>query len=271
MASGLREVEPGYFVCSGIDTISYPRQGHATCHALEDESYWFRHRAACIVAALGRFPPGGPIVDVGGGNGHVARTLRKAGHDVVLVEPGPEGARNAYRQGLRPVVQATLQTARFRLAILPAVGLFDVLEHIENDEEFLVKVRERLRPGGRLFLTVPAYQRLWSQEDADAGHYRRYATQSLRGVTERAGFEVEYSTHIFWPLVAPIAIARTLAGRLGLRRGHFAASRRSEYVAPATIVDMFISCPLAPEVGLVRRGRGVAMGSSILAVARRPR
>lgn len=266
---GLSEIEPGYFVRPNAGVVSYPESGHATCHAMEDSSYWFRHRASCVVAALGRFPPDGPIVDVGGGNGHVARAMRDAGHEVVLVEPGEEGARNAYDRGLRPVIQATFEGATLRPGSLSAIGMFDVLEHIENDEEFLVMVREKLRPNGRLFLTVPAYQRLWSQEDVDAGHYRRYSTRSLRDVAASAGLELEYSTHLFWLLPAPIAIARTIAGRLGLRRGGSPARRRLEYVAPAATLDMLVSRLLALEVALVRRGRGVPIGSSLLAVARR--
>jgi hypothetical protein len=201
----------------------------------------------------------------------MARALCDAGYDVVLVEPGTEGARNAYARGIRPVIEATFEGAGFHPESIPAVGMFDVLEHIEKDEEFLVMVRARLRPGGRLFLTVPAYQLLWSQEDVDAGHYRRYGTRSLRGALERAGLQLEYTTHIFWPLPVPIAIARALASRLGLRRGAGAASRRSEYIAPAALLDGLILRLLGPETALVGQGRRVPVGSSILAVAKRPR
>ncbi len=49
-----------------------------------------------------------------------------------------------------------------RIALIGAIGLFDVLEHIENEAGFLKQLREVLKTGGRLYLTVPAFRWLWS-------------------------------------------------------------------------------------------------------------
>lgn len=50
-----------------ITRISYPEGGHAVCREVEDSSFWFAHRNRCIVAAVERMPPCGPILDIGGG------------------------------------------------------------------------------------------------------------------------------------------------------------------------------------------------------------
>ena len=271
LADGLVEERPGFYVASGAGAVSYPEQGHGALFGLEDASYWFRHRNACVTATLRRSPPGGPIVDIGGGNGYVSLALQAAGFDTILLEPGRDGARNAYSRGLRPVIEATFEAARFHPESLWAVGLFDVLEHIEDDASVLQALVAAMRPGGRLYLTVPAYRALWSSEDVDAGHFRRYSSRSLRRVMSSAGLELEYTTHLFWFLPVPIAVLRTLAGRVGLRRGGQAASRRSEYVAPSAIADRALRGLLAPEVTLVKRGSSIPFGSSILAVARVPR
>src|SRR5690606_21548140 len=123
--------------------------------------------------------PGGPIFDIGGGNGFVARGLAAAGFPAVVIEPGPTGARNAQARGLSPVVCAALDDAGFLPGSVPAAGLFDVLEHIEDDLGAMATLSALLPPGGRVYLTVPAYQWLWSSEDELGGHHRRYTRASL--------------------------------------------------------------------------------------------
>src|SRR5262245_63526886 len=61
----------------------------------------FRSRNACITAALARERIQGPLLDIGGGNGAVAQALERSHLEVILLEPGAGGARNARRRGLR--------------------------------------------------------------------------------------------------------------------------------------------------------------------------
>ena len=70
-----------------------------------------------------------------------------------------------------------------------------------------------LRPGGRLLLSVPAYQWAWTQFDVDAGHHRRYTRKRLVRAVEAAGATVERATYIFagtLPLFAAERIGRKL-------------------------------------------------------------
>jgi hypothetical protein len=78
---------------------------------VEDSSFWFAHRNSCILEAIKLFPPRGEFFDVGGGNGYVERAIQESGIDVVLVEPGLAGVRNALHRGVRQVVRATLDDA----------------------------------------------------------------------------------------------------------------------------------------------------------------
>ena len=103
------------------------------------------------------FPLAGPFSkSLGGGNGFVAAALKQRGVPVVLVEPGADGVRHARTRGLRNVVHATLKEARFRDRSLPAIGFFDVLEHIDDEHAFLHEIRRCLSPCGRIYLVVPA-------------------------------------------------------------------------------------------------------------------
>jgi hypothetical protein len=76
----------------GTEPVSYPAAGNNACFALEDSSFWFAHRNACLLAVLRQFPAIGPFFDIGCGNGFVAAVLQSGGGvPVVLVEPGADG------------------------------------------------------------------------------------------------------------------------------------------------------------------------------------
>jgi SAM-dependent methyltransferase len=199
ISGGLTLGEDGIWLSKTDTRVSYPEDGHARLAQLEDDSFWFAHRNRCIEAMIGKHPPQGSntLFDVGGGNGCVAHYLQQSRYNVVLVEPGVEGIRAARSRGLKNLVNATLQDAQFNEGSLPAVGMFDVIEHIEDDGGTLASIKKLLRPGGMLYLPVPTYSWLWSQKDIEAGHYRRYTRDSITEVLEASGFRVEFASFYF--------------------------------------------------------------------------
>ena len=85
------------------------------------------------------------------------------------------------------------------------VCILDVLEHIEDDENALAKLRSKLKPGGYLLITVPAYQWLWSQHDEMNHHKRRYNSRSLKKVINKNNFDyikLTYFNSILFPIAA---------------------------------------------------------------------
>jgi SAM-dependent methyltransferase len=251
--------------------VSYPADHNAACFHLEDGSFWFTHRNRCIIAAVRRFPPEGLILDIGGGNGFVARGLTDAGYETALLEPGSVGARNAREQRrLRTVINATIAEAAFRTGSIPNVGLFDVLEHIEDDSMFVRELCDIVRPGGFLYLTVPAFNWLWSMSDVDAMHYRRYTKRSLENVLA-GGFEVLYSTYLFQRLVPLSILVRALPYRAGVARPRPAHAYEREHAVRRTTLAGVLGWMLEHEVSAIAGGKSLAVGSSLLVVARRDR
>lgn len=214
--NGLKKRQDGIWYASKTDKVSYPRKGNEQCFGIEDKSFWFQHRNACVIQLVKKYPPraGGPIFDVGGGNGFVAKGLMNAELDVVLVEPGATGARNAKRRGLQHVVCASTLSAGFKPGSMPAIGIFDVLEHIMDDLGFLRHLYDLLEPRGMLYLTVPAYNFLWSDADNYAGHFRRYSYKSLEKLCSAADLDICFLTGVFSWLVAPLFLFRALPFRL---------------------------------------------------------
>jgi SAM-dependent methyltransferase len=249
--------------------ISYPADHNAACLLIENDSFWFSHRNRCITTAVRRFPPDGFILDVGGGNGYVARGLMDAGYETVLLEPGADGAANAKRRRLLPtVINATLEEARIREGTIPNVGLFDVLEHIEDDRMFVAQLFDLVRPGGLLYLTVPALSWLWSMSDVDAMHYRRYTMRTLGSVL--AGrFDVLYSTYLFQRLLPVSFVVRTLPYAVGLARSKPASAYEADHAAGRQRLTDLFNRLLAVEVPVIAAGNSLRIGSSLLVVARR--
>jgi 2-polyprenyl-3-methyl-5-hydroxy-6-metoxy-1,4-benzoquinol methylase len=68
-----------------------------------------------------------------------------------------------------------------------AIILFDVIEHIEKPAEFMASALYHLKPGGYVFINVPALQSLYSKFDVAVGHYRRYSKQTLEAELAKAG------------------------------------------------------------------------------------
>lgn len=267
LAAGLEEQEPGLWAVRGSSRVSYPFEATSEYRSIEDRSFWFRHRNRVVVELVRRFPPPGLIVDVGAGNGVVSAALREAGFSGIVVEPNPEGARNARRRGLTPVICGTLESVKVREGSLPAVGLFDVLEHIPDDIAYLSELHRLLHPRGRVYISVPAYNALRSSEDDYVGHYRRYTARSLRRALAAAGFEVEFSGYMFSLLPPAILALRTLPSRLGRRPTR---SLAADHVPGGPRVSRLLERLLGFEVTAIRRGLALPFGASCVAVALKP-
>jgi SAM-dependent methyltransferase len=267
-SSSLIAGDDGIFRSVRQASVSYAEDGHDRCFGVEDGSFWFRHRNDCIAAVVGAHPPpGGAVLDLGGGNGFVAQRLLAEGHDVVLLEPGAVGARNArVHRALPHVVCATLEDAAFRAGSFGAVGMFDVIEHVEDDRAFLEQVRALLAPGGRLYLTVPCHSWLWSRADIDAGHFRRHTLASL--ATMLGGtFRIDYASYFFAPLVLPQLLLRAIPHRLGLDRRSAVLTTEAEHGGGDGLVVRTIERLLEREATRIGQQQRIRFGASALLAA----
>ena len=220
---------------------------------------------------LNGFPPNGLFFDIGGGNGCVSLAIQNANWPVALLEPGSNGAKNARRRGIDTIISSTFEDAGFLEGTMPAAGVFDVLEHIQDDSGFLKLLTHSLTKGGRLYLTVPAFGYLWSAEDDQAGHHRRYTCEELRRVIVLAGLQLEYLSYFFTMLPVPIFLLRSLPYRLGIHPSaqRTAERNRAEHRAAIGPLNSVLQAILNRELQKIRSGREMAIGSSCLAVARK--
>ena len=271
ISAELKLGDNGIWYSQDNQSISYPSDGNESCFLVEDHSFWFKHRNNCIVSVVKSYPPedSGAIFDIGGGNGFVSLGLANAGFDVALVEPGIVGAVNGKNRGIKNVICATTKTAKFNQHSLPAVGLFDVIEHIEDDLAFLKSIRSLIKKGGRLYVTVPSYPFLWSGEDVLAEHFRRYTLGGISNVLKSAGFEVEFSSYIFRFIPIPIFLLRVLPYKLGLSKVERNTKKTSrDHGVKGGLMANIIRAILQPEIDNLNQKKAMPFGGSCLIVAK---
>lgn len=266
---GLTLASDGHWRSRSLSSVSYPDNAHNAFSELEESSYWFNHRNTIITGIVTKHAPPGTIFDVGGGNGYVSLALRKAGFDSVVVEPGPHAVAVAKKRGL-PVIEAAFQDLDVPAGSIPAIGMFDVLEHIEDDTGALRGLYNALAPGGMLYLAVPAIQQLWSGEDIAAGHYRRYHLKKLEAAVRKAGFEVKHGSYFFGVLTLPVAAFRAAPWRIGLRSKPSQESAARAHKPPTGLAGSLVMSRLKRERERAKTGAWPAMGSSCFVVARKP-
>ena len=271
LSSRLRLGDDGIWYSPDSPAVSYPTADADLYFAVEDDSFWFRHRNRCIVSVVASYPPPdhGVIFDIGGGNGFVAMGIAQAGFDVALVEPGRHAAANAKQRGLETVVCATAESAHFKPQSLPAVGLFDVIEHVADDVAFLRSLAALMKPGGMLYASVPALPLLWSEEDVLAGHFRRYTRAGLSAALRSAGFEIVFASSVFRLLPAPILLLRALPYRIGLAKKKSQESVTRDHVVQNGPLAYVLDAVMASEIGNLDKKRAMRFGASCLIAARR--
>jgi SAM-dependent methyltransferase len=201
------------------ELVSYPEEGNEVFFNLEEKSQWFNARNRTITWMLKRFPFKGAFVDVGGGNGYQLSFLQQHvfenGIESALCEPGYVGCKNSVDRGVKNVYCATAKTFPFNQYQAGAIGLFDVIEHIEDDAAFVRSIGERVDSGTRFYITVPALESLRSKEDDYAGHYRRYNQLYTNNLVRSTGFKLIYQSYLFFYYVPLVWLARVLPEKLG--------------------------------------------------------
>lgn len=84
-----------------------------------------------------------------------------------------------------------------------AIVLMDVLEHVEDPSALLRQLKESGFSDARtrFLITVPAFQRLYSNHDRELGHFRRYSRRQMKGLLRSAGFAIQESGYFFFSLL----------------------------------------------------------------------
>ena len=197
-----------------MDRIVYDRMAaHDSTH------WWYRARRDILADYLTRYgdlPEDARILEIGCGTGHNLPMLAQFGRvDAIEIDPAARDIAGA-RLG-RPVGDAPLpELPGVEAGAYDLIAVLDVVEHIADDVGALAAMRARLKPGGKILVTVPAHPWMWSAHDVVNHHHRRYSKASLRAAITKAGLKPTrfgYFNSLLFPLAAAARIAGRLTGR----------------------------------------------------------
>ncbi len=243
--------------------------------ALESSNFWFRSRNHLILWTLNRYGSGvRSFLEIGCGTGFVLSGLSHARTDMKLCGSEIFIAGLPYARKRVPSAELMQMDARCIpfLQEFDAVGAFDVLEHIPEDEAVLTQLYQSLKPGGLLLVTVPQHPWLWSATDERACHVRRYTTTELQKKVTATGFDVLRTTSFVSLLLPAMLLSR------GRKSNHSDGSRikagdesnLSAELQLSKLLNTALYCVMGIERFLIRLGINFKAGGSRLVVARRP-
>lgn len=174
---------------------------------VENHHWWFVARRKIINAFIKRaeFKDNIRIFEIGCGNGANLEFLSAHG-DVTAIEKSEIALEYASKKNIGTIKQGELPDGipndineEFDLVVM-----LDVLEHIEDDEECIKVLRNRVSKNGKLLLTIPAHQYLWSVHDEIHHHKRRYSIKQIRELLSKNGWSIKYISY-FNTLLFPLA------------------------------------------------------------------
>jgi SAM-dependent methyltransferase len=182
------------------------------------DHFWVRRRFAVLQRLAGEKLSGAlHMAEIGCGHGLLQRQIEDAyGHEVTGFDLNEYALKQNLSRRSRVCCYDIFQMDAQLKGRFDAIFLFDVLEHIADEDSFLGAVLFHLAPGGKLVINVPAGQWAYSAYDVAAGHLRRYSIQMLREAAARKELEVERWTYWGLPLVPTLLLRKLwLLGKHG--------------------------------------------------------
>ena len=188
--------------------------GHGGSASLDAPDYWwYVARTELLRTVLEERIGEAPLMlDVGSADGPSVGWLDGHGRRIMLdIDP----------RGLAPGgVCGSALALPFADSSFDVVCAFDVLEHCDPESVALAELVRVLRPGGRLLMSVPAYEWAWTAFDEANGHHRRYTRKRAVRALESAGLTVNRATYAFagvFPFFAAERLARRAQRAFGSR------------------------------------------------------
>ena len=243
-------------------------------YRFEDTYWWFVARRRLIVSLLdARCPRDGSLrlLDIGCGTGAMLDMLAPFG-EVVGADFAPQALAfcRARGEGMGrdyPLTRADVRRLPFADNAFDAVTAMDVSEHIDDDKAASSEIFRVLKPGGRLFVTVPAFGFLWSEHDEALHHYRRYTVPHLKDLFQRVGFLVGKISYTVTSLFPPIAAYRLLSNALPKHREN--GEKKADLVEVSSRVNGALQTLCDWETRLVGRVN-LPFGVTVVCVAEKP-
>jgi hypothetical protein len=160
-----------------------------------------------VYQAIKKFGPSLMVVDIGCGDAYVIRRLQKdlnlhhaVGVDINFSEENLDVLKkeNTGVSFYRNFLDISIDRSQPCLILLN-----DVMEHVEDDRDFLCGISNHFSGSKHLlyFITVPAFQFLFSKHDVNLLHFRRYTYGGLVQLSGGYGLRIREGGYFFLSLL----------------------------------------------------------------------
>ena len=240
---------------------------YAEMNSLENEHWWYVSRRRIISEIISKLnlSQNASILEVGCGTGGNLEMLSHHGKvkgvekNEAAIEIARQNARSRNFQNVEIESGALPDNLPYGAETFDLICLFDVLEHVEADFEALVVLKDRLSFGGRIVLTVPAYEFLYGKHDRNLHHKRRYTKPTLLKIHQKGGLHIDYMNHFNF-LLAPLIIF------IRLYQKCFSTGGNSETAMPNQFLNDLLKKIMCSEIFLVP-SISLPFGISIICVS----
>jgi len=166
-------------------------------YEMEEAYWWHVGRKEIVRKVINRLniPESANILNVGSGTGGTVATLEDFG-SVENVDTSQEAITYAKSKGIKNIKKVNGIKLPYKDKTFDLLVGLDVLEHIDEDLKALQEWKRVVKKDGKVIITVPAYQWLWSEHDESLHHKRRYTLSELVAKCNKAGFRVNKRSYL---------------------------------------------------------------------------
>ncbi len=236
-------------------------------YELEESYWWFVGMRAIADVVIPQHRGGERLraLDAGCGTGFNLTYYESGGnHDLYGLDISADAVDGVRKRGFRKLAQASVTEIPFQSGAFDLVFSFDVVCQIPiNTIQLGISEMHRvLKPGGSLFIRVPALEWLRSSHDEELHTFHRFTREELVRRLEDAGFEVRWSSYAN-TLLFPVVVLRRLLKHIGIGRG----TDVRPLPAGLAWLDSIFRTLLLQEAKIFKSGKTLPIGLSVICYA----
>jgi SAM-dependent methyltransferase len=193
---------------------------------LERNHWWFKVREGILKDCLaGNIPKNASpnmvpdsgsginqlkILNIGAATGKTSEMLKSFG-EVISIEYDKDCCEFINQKSGLNLINASILEIPFSDASFDIVCAFDVIEHVKDDVKAVMEMKRVCKKNGLIFITVPAFMKLWSHHDVVNRHYRRYIMKQIIALFGENDGLIQDKTYFNSLLFLPILFFRIIS------------------------------------------------------------
>ncbi|KKS94738.1 MAG: Methyltransferase type 11 [Candidatus Collierbacteria bacterium GW2011_GWB1_44_6] len=222
-------------------------------HEIEKIHWWWEGRRQILRQSLEK-KPGLKILDIGCGTGETLTFLEGCLDKPKLygIDNMPVAIDFARKRGHKNIRLVDAKKLPFNANSFDYVLLLDVIEHIEDDSGILLEAKRVLKKGGKIIITTPALQFIWSEHDSEQGHFRRYTRSRMRWLAIKTRLAIDRISYFNFFLSPAIILLRLLGRLKPFKKVNSYDSKLNYDIAKKSLINDLLKIIFVTEIKLMK-------------------